>query len=149
MDDACIKYLEKDGSIHMERLAGNPRNCLTQLQIFSESDKLKRANIIVFSAGFNLSSAKIMDRLINLTRTLSKRRDQRVILMDRTVSFTGFHPEAIKLMSKGASYKDINKIAIKFADDPLLVQVNEALIKSTAGFEDLVVVNKRDTVATR
>lgn len=144
LDDACIKFLGKDGAIQFNKLLDNPRGCSTQLQTYKESPKVQQADIIVFSAGFNPNSAKIFDRFIKFSRTLSGKPSQKIVVMDRTVSFAGFHPEAIRLMSNGVSFQEVNRTTLRFANEPLLVDVYRALEQGTAGFDELVLVSKKD-----
>lgn len=144
MDDACLRFLTEEGVVEFERLAKNPKNCLKQFNAYGGSNKLKNADILVFSAGFNPTTAGMIDRLIELSLNDDPDKSKKLIVMDRTVTFTGFHPEAIRLMSDGVGVDEINQIASKFNGSKLLMRVDAALAKNTAQFKNVSLIKKSD-----
>ena len=143
LDDACLKYLQPNGDIQKDMGGDKGRNCNTRLQNYFMSIKVKHADVIVFSSYFEVPSAKLVDRLIKLTRRLSQKKNVKFIVMDRSITFWDFHPQAIRMMSADADFEEVNRSAFKFAEEAVISRVHSALEKNVGGMQNVSLVSKK------
>ena len=143
LDDACLKYLQPNGDIQKDMGGDKGRNCNTRLQNYFMSIKVKHADVIVFSSYFEVPSAKLVDRLIKLTRRLSQKKNVKFIVMDRSITFWDFHPQAIRMMSADADFEEVNHSAFKFAEEAVISRVHSALEKNVGGMQNVSLVSKK------
>ena len=143
LDDACLKYLEPNGAIQKDMRGDKAEYCNTRLQKYFLSVKVKQADVIVLSSYFDVPSAKLVDRLIKLTNRLSRKKNVKFIVMDRSITFWEFHPQAIRMMSEGANIEKVNRSTFKFAKEPVISKVHSTLEKNVGGIQNVSLVAKK------
>lgn len=143
LDDSCLTYLEANGAIQADMSGDQQQYCNGRLQNYFMSVKVKQADVIVLSSYFEIPSAKLVNRFIKLTSRLSPKKDVKFIVMDRTITFREFHPEAIRMMSDGADFKKVNRSTFKFAEEPVIARVHAALQETIGGIPNTSLIAKK------
>jgi len=149
LDDACLKYLLPTGGIKADISVFKPQHCDAHLQKYILSVKVKQADVIVLSSYFEVPSAKLVDRLIKLTKRLSPKKNVKFIIMDRTVTFKEFHPEAIRMMSDGMGFEKVNRSTLGFAKEPVISRVHAALQKNIEGMPNVSLVARKSLLCDK
>ena len=146
LDDVCLRFLPASGGKDVGEPDGLTDVCRRELEIYRGSLKIKQADVVLISANFTPERASHVDRWVAFTRAVSGRSDQKFVLLDRTVTFAKFHPEALRILSGGGSIDDVNLEAGEFARNPFLGRVTDVLESRVEALDGVEVVSKRDYV---
>ena len=143
LDDRCYAFIPVDGSHRI----GNPKDitadCRKSLDQYVGSIKVRLADIILVSANFNEESASLLTRLLHLTRNIAQNKQVRIVVLDRAVMFTAFHPIAIRMLSDGMSVEQVNRASFKYTKHPIYGKVFDVLKLQADSFEGVSVISKR------
>ena len=146
MDARCLELLDHQVQPSREHAPSTPASCSQMIQSYEKSYKVRTADIYVISMFFTPKTAAMVDRLIRLTKQRAVKPNVGFLIMDRTVSFSEFHPKAIRMISAGDGLDTVNRSSHRFAQKPPMGLVTRTLREAIEPFSDVEVVVKRQLI---
>jgi peptidoglycan/LPS O-acetylase OafA/YrhL len=143
LDDACLKLIDPDSNEPIATDNPAEKSCAKEINEYRRSMKTTQADYIVYSAYLSPETVPHVERFVRLTQQTSRNKALKIIVMDRAVHFTKFHPQAVRRYANDESIEDINLSAAEVDRDPVFYKRLSDQFAEQDGFENVVVVSKR------
>jgi len=146
LNDHCLRFLPEGGKATLESPDDMPDECTRAIDRYRRSKNVLTADVLVFSANFNHETAPFVRRWIQFSRAISRRTNQKIVIMDRSVDYDDFHVKALRLLADGKTVVDVNRRSSEATMYKYRERVGKILRDELKGVDGVVVVRKYDAI---